>query len=131
MIASAVANEGILMRPYLVDRIVDGDGDAVSQNRAKMLKRVMAKKEADVLKEMMRSVAVEGTAYDLASLSIKVAGKTGSAEYDNKGNSHAWFVGFAPYDEPQIAISIIVENGGTSSSTAVPIAKKIFSNYLE
>ena len=49
----------------------------------------------------------------------------------HKGNSHAWFVGFAPYDEPQIAISIIVENGGTSSSTAVPIAKKIFSNYLE
>ena len=83
------------------------------------------------LKEMMINVVEDGTAIELSNIGVRIAGKTGSAEYDNEGNSHAWFVGYAPVHAPKIAISIIVENGGTGAETAVPIAKKLFLEYLK
>ena len=82
------------------------------------------------MNKLMKSVVTRGTGSSLGSLPVQVAGKTGSAEFDSEGTSHAWFVGYAPADSPKIAVSIVVEGAGTGSQYAVPIAKKMFQNYL-
>jgi len=76
-------------------------------------------------------VVSDGTARQLSNLPYAVAGKTGSAETDSQGTTHAWFVGFAPASHPKIVVSIIVEGAGTGSQYAVPIAQKMFESYLK
>lgn len=90
----------------------------------------MSEESADYLKDLMRSVVTDGTATALMSDAYEAAGKTGSAEYNNKGDSHGWFTGFAPYDDPEVAVTVIVEKGGTGSSSAVPLAKALFDDYF-
>ena len=63
--------------------------------------------------------------------SYNAAGKTGSAQYDSSDNIHSWFVGFAPADDPKIAVCVLVEDAGTASSEAVPIAGEILDAYLD
>ena len=63
-------------------------------------------------------------------ISYKAAGKTGSAQYDSSDNVHSWFVGFAPSNHPKLVVSIVVEGAGTGGKYAVPIAKKMFREYL-
>ena len=77
----------------------------------------------------MRAVVTEGTAERLKSLNVKAAGKTGTAQQEGK-ESHAWFIGFAPVNDPKIAISVLVENKGSGSENAVPIAEKVFAAYF-
>ena len=79
----------------------------------------------------MTEVVESGTATKLKNNTYTAAGKTGSAEYDSKGNSHAWFTGFAPAEDPRIAVTVIVEGGGSGGETAVPIARKIFNEYFQ
>ena len=93
-------------------------------------KDLMTAKEAQALTDMMVEVVKNGTGYKLSSNNYQAAGKTGSAEYNSGKSSHAWFVGFAPSDNPQIAVSVIVEGAGTGSDYAVPIAKKIMDTYF-
>ena len=79
----------------------------------------------------MQEVVETGTAKKLSGLSFSAAGKTGSAEYSqNKEESHAWFTGFAPVDNPQISVTVIIESAGSGGDYAVPIAKRIMENYL-
>jgi cell division protein FtsI/penicillin-binding protein 2 len=73
----------------------------------------------------MRDVVTDGTGKGVALPQVSIAGKTGSAEDDNHGLPHAWWVCFAPYENPQIAIAVIVENSGHGSENAGPVAKKI------
>ena len=80
---------------------------------------------------MMTSVVNEGTASKLKGLSYTAAGKTGSAEFkDSTSDSHAWFTGFAPVEDPQIAVTIIIEGAGSGGEYAVPIAKRMFDSYF-
>ncbi|HHT96994.1 MAG TPA: FtsW/RodA/SpoVE family cell cycle protein [Clostridiales bacterium] len=130
MIISTIANRGTMMKPYVVDRIEEAGGRIVKQNKAKELAKPISRMESIVLSKMLRGVVTEGTASDLNKLKVKVAGKTGSAEQKDKP-AHAWFIGYAPYDNPEIAISVIVESKGTGSSYAVPIAKKILNVYFD
>lgn len=130
LIVSAIANGGTLMKPYVVDHIENYIGDTVSKNMPSTYGSLMTSKEADVLKSMMEEVVNNGTAYKLSNRKYQAAGKTGSAEYNSGKESHAWFVGFAPSDNPEIAVSIIVEGAGTGSDYAVPIAKKIMDTYF-
>ena len=130
MIVSAIANKGTMMRTYVVDRLESSDGKIVRQYREKAYGDVMTQEEAKILTNYMKEVSSSGTASVLSSLSYPVAGKTGSAEYDSSKNSHAWFTGFAPANHPKIAVTVIVEQKGTGSEYAVPIAKKIFQSYL-
>ena len=89
-------------------------------------------KEAGILKELMADVVEEGTASRLKGLSYTAAGKTGSAEYGTvKGDSHAWFTGFAPVEDPKICVTIIIEGAGAGGDYAVPIAKRLFDAYFE
>ena len=89
----------------------------------------MTSDEIKVLRKAMKAVTDSGTASSLSGQSYKVFGKTGSAEYNSSGDSHAWFVGYAKKGNKKIAVSIIVEGVGTGSEYAVPIAKKIFDAY--
>ena len=118
------------MENYVVDYLESNNGNVVRQTGQKEYGTLMTKEEASILTDMMKEVTKTGTASSLGSLSYPVAGKTGSAEYDSTKNSHAWFWGFAPADNPKIAVTVIVEGAGTGSQYAVPIVKKILQSYL-
>ena len=131
MITSAIANGGVLMEPYLVDRVQSNDGNTVSKNMPESYGNLMTASEASILTEMMTETVTSGTATALNGMGYTVAGKTGTAEVTNSGNN-AWFVGFAPVENPQIAVCVLVENASTSSSyVAVPIAKQLFAAYVQ
>jgi peptidoglycan glycosyltransferase len=130
LISATIANDGEMMTPYLVDRVESVEGSVVTQYEPQLQQKVIGKKMANQITEMMKAVVTDGTASSLKYLPYAVAGKTGTAEYDSSGTSHAWFVGFAPADDPQIVVSIVVEGAGTGSQYAVPIAQKLFQTYL-
>lgn len=130
MIAAAVANNGVMMKPYLIDHIEDANGGIVKRYAPREAAKPMTVKEADYIGKMMRKVVTDGTGTKLKDLEQKAAGKTGSADHGD-GSAHSWFIGYAPYDQPEIVVSIIAENAGTGSEYAVPIAKKIFDAYFK
>ena len=131
MIVSSIANDGKMMKPYVVEGAQSTSGHISNRAKEKVLAEAMTEKEAVLLTSYMTEVVNSGTATALKNSKYQAAGKTGSAEYNSKGASHAWFVGFAPAKNPEIAISIIVESSGTGSEYAVPIAKKLFDSYLK
>lgn len=131
LLISAIANGGTLMKPYVVDRVETSTGNVVRSTKQKEYKKLMSEEESAILTDYMTEVVKSGTGTGLKNSSYQVAGKTGSAEYDSTGASHAWFIGFAPANEPKIAVSVLVEGAGTGSAYAVPIAKKIFDAYLK
>ena len=102
MITSAVANSGILMKPYLVDELRDANGRALKKYAPEQYGDLMTEDVSVQLADFMRAVVTDGTARSLRNREYEAAGKTGSAEFDNNKSSHAWFTGFAPYDDPQI-----------------------------
>ena len=131
LITAAIANGGILMRPYLVDRIETYDGDVVTQHKPSVYRKILTPNEAGTLTGFMENAVTSGTAYALDGAGYPAAGKTGSAEYVRDGvtGTHSWFCGFAGGEEPDICVAIIAEDGGTGSATAVPIARRIFDTY--
>jgi peptidoglycan glycosyltransferase len=128
MITASVANGGVMMKPYVVDHIENAQGATIKKYSSQTIGRMMSGEEADYLADAMRLVVTEGTATKLKDLKVEVAGKTGSAD-NPAGRAHSWFVGFAPYEDTEVVVSIIVENVGTGSEYAVPIARKIFKEY--
>lgn len=132
MITSAIANKGILMKPYFVKKVETADGKVLESYSPEEAKRLMSEEETRILTEMMIQVVQKGTATKLKGRSYTAAGKTGSAEFNSaKSDSHAWFTGFAPAEDPKICVTVIVEDAGSGGSFAVPIAKKIFDAYLK
>lgn len=132
MITCAIANDGILMKPYMIDSVVSNDGKTVKSFRPQQYGRLLKSDEAEVLRKLMTAVVEEGTATKLSGRDYTAAGKTGSAEYGNvKGDSHAWFTGFAPVENPEVCVTIIVEGAGSGGDYAVPIARRLFDQYFE
>ncbi len=129
MITSAIANGGLAMTPYLVDYIENANGHIVEQTLPEGHETSLTADEIKALREYMIATVETGTGKMLSNDNYSAAGKTGAAE-NPFGPTHAWFVGFAPADHPQIAIAIIVENAGSSGANAVPIAKEMFDAYL-
>jgi peptidoglycan glycosyltransferase len=131
MITCAIANKGILMKPYVIDRVENDAGNVVKSFKSDSYGRLMSEEESEFLTTLMTAVVESGTATKLKGQSYTAAGKTGSAEYNNvKGESHAWFTGFAPVEDPQVAVTIIVEGAGSGGDYAVPIARRIFDEYF-
>ncbi len=131
MITSAIADGGIVMQPYMIDRVENSAKTVIKQFAPSSYRRLMTEEESDILTGLMTGVVEEGTASRLKGLSYTAAGKTGSAEYNNvKEDSHAWFTGFAPVEEPEICVTIIIEGAGSGGDYAVPIAKRIFDAYF-
>lgn len=132
LITCAIANDGMLMRPRIIDGIKSAAGALVKKYEPAEYKRLMTGEESQILTDLMIQVVEVGTASKLSDLSYTVAGKTGSAEYDSsKEYSHSWFTGFAPAVNPEIAVTIIMEEAGTGSAYAVPVAKRIFDAYFD
>lgn len=130
MITATVANNGVMMKPYVVDHIENAEGGMVKRYSSSQVARLMTPEEATYISKMMRKAVTEGTAVKLKDLTVEAAGKTGSAD-NSGGKAHSWFVGYAPYKDPEIVVSIIVENVGTGSEYAVPIAKEILKEYFK
>lgn len=132
MITSAIANDGTLMIPYQVDKIKTSDGGTVKTYKSKSYGRLFSKEQATILQEFMAAVVSEGTGTKLQSSKYDAYGKTGSAEYNNeKGKSHSWFTGYAKKDEKKLVVTVIVEEAGSGSEYAVPVAKKIWDAYFD
>lgn len=132
LVVSAVENDGMLMRPYLVDRIESAGGAEVSANNPQEYGELMNTKEASILQDYMKSVVDEGTASKLKGQSYDAYGKTGTAQVsDSTDQTNAWFAGYAAKDGKSIAIAVIVEDSGGGSTYAVPIAKKVFDVYFQ
>ncbi len=131
MLMSAVANEGVLMTPRLLDRTENYMGDVVVERYPiEEYGPLISMDEATVLQDYMRAVVVEGTASKLQSEQYTAAGKTGTAEYSSdKSKSHAWFAGYAEGEKETLVVCVIVEGAGSGSEYAVPVAKKIWDTY--
>ena len=121
------------MKPYVIDRVENDAGNVVKAFKPSAYGKLLEESEADILKELMISVVEDGTVTKLKGLNYTVAGKTGSAEFGtNKGDSHAWFVGYAnAKDTTSIAIAVVVEGAGNGSTVGVPIAKSVFDTYFK
>lgn len=130
MMCSSVANNGSMMKPYIVDSIKTSSGITVGSAKTEELCKPMSSMCAEYLKELMVGVVKEGTGKSAAISGVTVAGKTGTAENETD-KDHAWFVGFAPAENPQIAVAVLLEyDGGAGGSNAAPIARNIIKSYL-
>ena len=132
LIVSAIANKGVLMNPYLIERVENSSGKTVSQAKPSVYRTLFTGEEAAALTDLMVAVVEEGSASELSWLGIPAAGKTGSAEYVRKDGTigtHSWFVGFMHPDDPDLVIAVIAEDGGAGSTTAVPIASSILEAF--
>ena len=130
LITAAIANGGILMKPYLMDHVVNAAGEMVKAFTPEAYGNLMTASEAEALGTMMRAVVTEGTGSKLKNDQYTVAGKTGSAEFETGKETHAWFTGYAPAENPQLAVSVIVEEGGSGGAAAAPIARAVFDNWF-
>ncbi len=136
MITGAIANDGKMMRPYIVEKVVSPSGVTIDSAYQNTLSQAISPITARKIQEMMLEVVETGTGTNAKISGIKVAGKTGTAENERTeeepDKTHALFVAFAPYDDPEIAVAVILEYaGGTGGSLAAPIAREAIRTYLK
>lgn len=135
MVVSAVANDGKLMKPHFVDRVTDADGRVQQQVEPELYRQAMKASSAAQLRTMMGQVVDEGTgAQANLGTGVQVGGKTGTAELGNvsDGINNLWFIGFAPVQDPKVAVAVIVEkSSGQGGQVAAPIAKTVIQSALD
>lgn len=132
LVTQSIANRGFLMNPIIITEVVSEDGNSVKKYNPEVYDRLLTEGEAEILTEYMKAVVTEGTGDFLKDADYTSAGKTGSAEFgETKGDSHAWFTGFAPADDPQVCVTVIIEGAGSGGDYAVPIAKRLFDAYFK
>ncbi|MFD6447376.1 peptidoglycan D,D-transpeptidase FtsI family protein [Promicromonospora sp. NPDC060204] len=130
MMSAAIANDGDLMEPYLIQSVRDSDLELVSQTKPNRYKSPFSSSTADALTEMMVAVVEDGSGTGAQIPGVQVAGKTGTAEDDPRSPT-LWFTSFAPADDPQVAVAVVLENEGqstnetTGGALASPIAAQI------
>jgi peptidoglycan glycosyltransferase len=132
MIAAAGANDGTLMKPYLVDQVRAPDLTVIDRTDPEELSEPVSPEIAEQLTTMMVSVVENGSGQAAQLPGIQVAGKTGTAQVGEGVADHNWFVGFAPADDPTIAVAVFIRNGGgTGGGIAAPIAHDVLQAYLD
>jgi len=120
MATAAIANNGKIFEPQLLEN-----------DKEKIIRKdFIEKQHLEIVRKGMRQAVISGSAKSLSDLPVQAAGKTGTAETFKGKDPHAWFTVFAPYDDPEIVITILIENGGQGSSNAVPIAKQALNWYF-
>ncbi|MBL7494894.1 penicillin-binding protein 2 [Frankia sp. CNm7] len=134
-VVAAIANGGRMMKPYLVQELSGPDLKRIAYTEPEELGQPISAQVASDLTTMMESVVRSGTGRKAQINGVSVAGKTGTAEHGANEPPHAWFVGFAPADNPTIAIAVVVEDGGgesgTGGSIAAPIAQRVMQTALD
>ena len=137
MMSAGVANDGIVMRPYLVERVQGDDLSVISETQPEQLSRAVEPDTAAQLTDMMTAVVESGTGRQAAVPGVSVAGKTGTAQHAAGAAPHAWFTGFAPADNPEVVVAVVVEDGGRAGSEAYggsvagPISAAVMRAVLE
>ncbi|GAB3255853.1 peptidoglycan D,D-transpeptidase FtsI family protein [Kineosporia babensis] len=141
MLAAAVANDGVLMRPNLIRRVVSANGKTVSEPGPEELSTAVSPDVADQLADMMKAAvqSPQGTGSAARIPGVEVAGKTGTAQTGTTDDTapHTWFTSFAPVDDPQVAVAVVVENGGLAGNegyggtVAAPIADAVTRAVLK
>lgn len=139
LVAAAVANDGEIMVPYLIDEIFNAEGVVQQSAEPVVWIRATSPGTASVLADLMEGVVTSGTGRRASVPGIRVAGKTGTAEVPDEA-PHAWFVGFGPVDagpdDPQIAVAVLVESGGdageaaTGGTVAAPIGQAVLAEFF-
>ncbi|NGX99205.1 MAG: penicillin-binding protein 2, partial [Candidatus Afipia apatlaquensis] len=133
VLVSTIANNGVMMKPHLVTSVVTSEGKLVKTIPPESAGQIISTDIATTMRNMMRSVVDYGTGTGASINGIQVAGKTGTADNQTMGSNsapHSWFIGFAPYDDPQVAVAVIVENGGQGGKAAATIAAQVISTAL-
>lgn len=130
MLTAAIANGGTLMKPYFIDRVESAAGEEIKKFLPETGGNLLTAAEAARMAELLRSVVTEGTGSAVRTDAYTVAGKTGSAEFETGKETHAWFTGYAPYEHPQIVVTVLVEESGSGGQIAAPIARSIFDTYF-
>ncbi|NBT47364.1 MAG: penicillin-binding protein 2 [Actinobacteria bacterium] len=136
MVTSAIANGGIEMKPYLVDQIFTSNLTLLEQGKPSEIGRAISTSTAESLKSMMVKAVSSGVSSNAQIPGVKVAGKTGTAQNGEGQPYTLWFTGFAPADNPQVAVTVVIEDGGgmgqsgRGNTLAAPIAKKIMQAVL-
>jgi penicillin-binding protein A len=131
MVAGAIANRGVVMEPYLTDRVLEPDGSLLVRMKPDELRRAVKTEVADEIAAMMEGVVSGGTGTAAQISGVRVAGKTGTAETGRAGRNTAWFIAFAPVDNPRVAIAVVLQNqSGTGGEVAAPIAKQVMEALL-
>jgi cell division protein FtsI/penicillin-binding protein 2 len=133
LVASTIANDGIMMKPCLVKEVQSSKGEVLQTIKPEPIQQVTTNGNAKIIKDFMRKVVEEGTGTAAAVENINVCGKTGTADHSDEGSGalpHSWFIGFAPYEDPQIALAVIIEDGGQGGIAAANVASGIFRTAL-
>jgi penicillin-binding protein 2 len=125
LMTAAIANGGTLYKPHIMRKIVDSKGKIIKQSLPEGQSVGISPRNISIVRAGMRSVVTSGTGKRSNLPNVKVAGKTGSAEDARNALPHAWWICFAPYDKPTIAIAALIENSGHGSENALPVAKAI------
>lgn len=127
---AAIANGGFLMKPYILQKIESFRGKTVAEFGPTIVSRVVDDpKHLEIVREGMRQAVTTGSAQLLKQVPVPVAGKTGTAQVSG-GRNHGWFTGFAPYDNPELVITVLVENGIGGTTAAVPVAQRVLQWYF-
>jgi penicillin-binding protein A len=135
LVAATVANGGDMMDPRIVKEVRSPDGIILDRPSPTVRNDVLDAATAGTLNNMMQNVITTGQLTEAEIPGVKVAGKTGTAE-DPPREPHSWFVSFAPADDPEIAVAVMVENGGAidaegnAATPAIPIAQDLMETYL-
>ncbi len=136
MVSAAIANHGIVMRPYLVQDVLGANLESIDAHGPEQLSVAVSNDTAAALTRMLVSVVDNGTGKPAKINGIEVAGKTGTAQQGNGRAPHAWFTSFAPANDPRVAVAVVVEDGGNAGSEAAggllggPIAKSVMEAVL-
>ncbi|MCY6371268.1 peptidoglycan D,D-transpeptidase FtsI family protein [Clostridium ganghwense] len=132
LVTATIANDGVMMKPFLVKDVLNSEGKRVKKTKTESLGQITSKENAAIMKKFMKKVVEDGTGRNASIDGISVCGKTGTADNES-GNKkpHSWFVGFAPYENPQISVVVIVENGGVGGRKAADITREVISAALK
>ena len=130
LVTAGIANDGVVMRPYVIDSVTDRGGEVLTSTTPRNWKTALDAETAAKVTDIMVSVVESGSGTRARISGIKVAGKTGTAEAGKSVETHAWFVAFAPADNPRVAIAIVLENAGVGGQVAAPAAKPVLETAL-
>jgi penicillin-binding protein A len=131
LVTAAIANDGVMMSPYLVKEIKDRYNVTLYAAKPEKLTEAVSVENSQKIKQYMEETVKTGTGKNARITGVKVGGKTGTAEVSENQEPHSWFVAYGGIESPEIAVAVIVENGGTGGGKAAPIAREIIKTYLK
>lgn len=127
---AAIANGGTLYQPHVVTSILEPDDTTQSTIAPVRIRSTVPDSVLSIVRKGMRQAVTSGSARGLGNLPVTVAAKTGTAQFGNEGKTHAWLTSFAPFERPEIVLTVLIEGGGEGSATALPIVRKALETYF-